>query len=103
MFHTIVLVSVIYHMNQPEVYLCFIPPEALSTCHSIPPLQVVTENRVRVPQIIQQIPTGYLFYLWQCICFNPTPSFWIEETLGLWKWHTNTDLNKMKEKLGYVC
>jgi len=94
LFHIIVLVSVIYHMNQPEVYICLLLPEAPSTCHSIPSLQVVTKHQVWVPWIIQQILTGYLFYLQECICFNATLSFWIEETLGLWKWHTNTDLTQ---------
>ena len=38
-----------------------------STSHPILPLQVVTEHWIWAPSIIQQIPTGHLFYIWQCI------------------------------------
>ena len=30
---------------------------------------VVTEQKLCVPCITQLIPMGYLFYVWQCICF----------------------------------
>ena len=40
--------------------------------YPIPPLKVVTEPRVWAPYIIQQIPTGYLFYTWRFICLHAT-------------------------------
>ena len=39
-----------------------------------PPLWVVTELQSWVPCVIQEIPSGYLLYMWQCICFNATLS-----------------------------
>ena len=34
------------------------------TSHPMLPLWTVTEHQVWVPWVIQQIPTGYLFYIW---------------------------------------
>ena len=58
-----------YLLNPPSIS----PPTAS--------LQVVTEHWLWVPCVIRQTPTGYLFYVWLCICFNaifsshPTLSF----------------------------
>ena len=38
------------------------------TSRSSPPLQVATEHGVWAPSNMQQVPTGYLFYMWSCIC-----------------------------------
>ena len=61
------------------------PPNPVST----PTLQVVTEHPLWASCIIHQTPTGYLFYIWSCICFNaslsshPTPSFshWVQKSV----------------------
>ena len=45
------------------------------------------------PCILQQIPTGYLFYTWECICFHATfsihpnlsfPSCVLKSVLSVW-------------------
>ena len=54
-----------------------LPPSSPLT----PPLQIITERWFWVPCIIHQTPTGYVFYVRQCVCFSaflsnhPTLSF----------------------------
>ena len=45
------------------------------------------------PCIIQQIPTGYLFYIWWCMCFNTTLS----------ACHTLSILHCVHKSVVYVC
>ena len=55
------------NMNQPQVHICLLPPEPPShlPCHPAP----VGCHRVPsgAPCVIQQIPTGYLFYIYVCM------------------------------------
>ena len=59
------------------------------TSHHTLCLQVVTEYQLWMPCFIHQNCTGYLFYIWQCICFNailsnhPTFSFfhWVQKSV----------------------
>ena len=62
--HIIVWISHKYSGAPPS--LCLAP-----TTHPIPPLWVVAKHWVELPAS-QQIPTGYLFDIWQCICFRVT-------------------------------
>ena len=48
-------------------------PSLLNTSRTsvpLPSLQVVTEHQLWVPCIIHQTPTGYLLYMWECMCFS---------------------------------
>ena len=45
---------------------CMSPPSGTSL--PIPPLSIVTEPRD--PGVLEQIPMGYLFYMWQCLCLS---------------------------------
>ena len=51
-------------------YMCITP-----SCLCTLPLQVVTEDRLCVSCITHQTHTGYLFLLWQCICFSAILSY----------------------------
>ena len=49
-----------------------VSPPSWTPSSSLPTLslQIVTEHQSWVPCIIRQTRTGYLFYIWECICFN---------------------------------
>ena len=59
------------HQHESATGIHMFPP---STSLPIPPLSLVTEHQLWVPCVIQQIPTGYLLYIWQWICFSATLS-----------------------------
>ena len=54
------------HQYEPAIGIHVSPLSHLCTLS----LQVVTEYRLCVSCIIHQTHTGYLFHMWQCICFN---------------------------------
>ena len=55
------------------------PPSGTSL--PIPLLSIVTEPRD--PGVLEQIPMGYLFYMWQCMC----PSYSLHTSLPLFLSH----------------
>ena len=57
-------------MNQPWLYICPLPLESPTTSHPLG----CHRSLVWAPWVIQQVPTGYQFYVWQCICFHATLS-----------------------------
>ena len=72
MLYNVVLISTI-HRHDSVIGIQMSPDLNLPpTFHFIPLLQAVTEQGVWAPCVIQQIPTGYLFCIWQYICFNGT-------------------------------
>ena len=76
------------NMDHPKVYLCPLLLESFSLLplHSTP--LGCHRALIWVPRVIQQIPTGYLFYIWECICFHTTLS--IHPTLSF------LNINSMK-------
>ena len=93
------LVSVVYQ-HEPAMRIHMSPPFWNSLCLPFHPTPPACHRAPGLSSLNQTANSHWLsVYLQQCICFSAILSFWIEWTLGLWKWHTNTDLNKMKKKL----
>ena len=69
MLYNVVLVSGIHQHEAAIVYICSLPLE--STSHHLPHLIPLRCHRVPgwALYVIQQLPTGHLFYIWQCVCF----------------------------------
>ena len=59
LLHNVVLVSAI-HRHISAISTRMSPP----SWTSLPPLEVFTQHRVELLCIVQQIPTGCLFYIW---------------------------------------
>ena len=81
MFYSVALVSAIHQaLNQPSVYMN--PPSWTSHPLLTPShLSQLSQTAGSSSCVIQQIPTGHLFYIWECISFSaplsicPTLSF----------------------------
>ena len=61
------LVSAV-HQHESAIGIHMSPP----SLPPIPPLWVVTEHQIELPELHQQLLTGYLFCIWYCICFSAT-------------------------------
>ena len=70
LLYTIVLVSAM-HQHESAVSICMSP----SSWASLPPHPTLTDCHT-APGLssLWQIPTGYLFYIWWCVCFKVTLS-----------------------------
>ena len=60
------------NMNQSQVYICPFRLEPLSHFSPHPTPLGCHRALCWSPCVTQQIPTGHLFYIWQCICFHAT-------------------------------
>ena len=65
-------------VNQPYVYTCPLPPS------SHPSRLGCQRARTWAPCVLQQLPTGSLFYTRQCVCFGAT--LWIRPMLSISSW-----------------